>query len=241
MMHLSLRISLVAMAFLSVSRPPTLSGQTLPLPPGTHTQTLRRTDGPEIRYAISIPPKYSPARHVPLILALHFAGGPGSGRGVLESLVRPALADLGAVIIAPDSIGRDWSTSENQRAVNALLDATLASYAIDSRKIAVTGYSMGGRGAWFWAGMYPDRFTAAIPVAGSPPSSVAGWRVPVFAVHSRDDEVVPIGPTEQRILDLKKMGKNAELVVVNGITHFETYRHVDGLRKAVPWLNELWK
>jgi dipeptidyl aminopeptidase/acylaminoacyl peptidase len=67
------------------------------------------------------------------------------------------------------------------------------------------------------------------------------WQVPVFAVHSRADEVMPIGPTEQMVGELRRMGKNAQIVVLTGITHYQTDRHVDGLRRAVPWLQALWK
>lgn len=211
------------------------------LAPGIHSETMRLEDGGAIRYAISIPPNYSPSARVPLVLALHYAGGPGSGRSMLEFLVRPAFAELGAIIVAPDSLRGDWSTPPNERGVNALLDAVLATYSIDAKKVAVTGYSMGGAGTWYWAANYPDRFTAAIPVAGRPTGEVRSWRVPVFAIHSRDDEVMRIGPTEQRIDELKKMGKTAEIVVLTGITHFQTDRHVDGLRRAVPWLKNLWK
>jgi dipeptidyl aminopeptidase/acylaminoacyl peptidase len=63
----------------------------------------------------------------------------------------------------------------------------------------------------------------------------------VFAVHSRDDEVMPIGPTEARIKELQKTGVRAELVVLNGISHHETNRFVDGLKRAVPWLKQTWQ
>jgi dipeptidyl aminopeptidase/acylaminoacyl peptidase len=63
----------------------------------------------------------------------------------------------------------------------------------------------------------------------------------VFAVHSRNDEVAPFEPTVERIQELNKKGINAELIALNGITHFQTYRFVDGLRKAVPWLKQVWK
>jgi len=210
------------------------------LGPGIHDAALQLPGAGIVRYAISIPQGSASAR-LPLVLALHFAGGPGSGRAVLEYLIRPAFADLGAVIVAPDSIEGDWSTPGNQRAVNVLLDAVINSYNIDTRKVVVTGYSMGGAGTWYWADKYPDRFSAAIPVAGYPSGSAASWRVPVFAVHSTADEVMPILPTQQRIAELKKMGKNAQLVTVSNITHFQTDRHVDALRRAVPWLQELWK
>ena len=60
------------------------------LPSGVHDQTLSRDDGEAIRYAISIPPGYSPAARVPLVLALHFGGNPvGAGRSMLDILIRP--------------------------------------------------------------------------------------------------------------------------------------------------------
>ncbi len=211
------------------------------LKPGIHDELLRAGDL-SVRYAISIPKDLPSATPVPLILALHYGGRPnGAGQGVLANLVQPALADLGAIIVAPESLGGAWSTAENERAVNALLDAVQASYRIDPKRIAVTGFSMGGTGAWYFAGKYPQRFSAAIPVAGMPPQSIGKWWTPVLAVHSRNDEVMPIGPTETRIKELQQNGGRAELVVLTGISHYETYRFVDGLRRAVPWLKEIWK
>jgi hypothetical protein len=91
---------------------------------------LARAGEPAVRYAIYVPPNYSPTP-VPLILALHFGvgGGDASGAGgdVLQILVGPALAELGAIIIAPDSLKGDWSTPENEKAVTALLDMVEAS------------------------------------------------------------------------------------------------------------------
>lgn len=213
--------------------------------PGLHSLTLVRANEPAIHYAISIPDNYSPRARVPLILALHFGVGGGSsagaGRDVVEILIKPALEELGAIIVAPDSIRGDWSTPENERAVNALLDMVLAAYSIDTKKIVVTGFSMGGTGSWHFAAIDPERFSAAIPIAGRPPESAIGWRLPVLAIHSRNDQVAPIGPTETRIAELQKSGVNARLIALTGITHYETYRFVDGLRQAVPWLKGIWK
>jgi predicted peptidase len=179
---------------------------------------------------------------VPLVLALHFGGAPdGAGRAMLDILIQPALGELGAIIVAPDSIQGSWSTPQNEQAVNALLSAVEQSYKIDQRKVVVTGYSMGGAGVWSWAAKYPERFSAAVPVSGRPTPSAANWRVPVFAIHSRNDEVNPIGPTEQRIAELKKSGVNAQMVVLTGMSHYETNRYVGGLRQAIPWIQEIWR
>ena len=86
--------------------------------PGLHQLTFQRTDGPPIGYTISIPANYSPSKPVPLILALHFGVGGGAAAGaggdVVEILIGPALAQLGAIIVAPDSVRGNWSTSENE-------------------------------------------------------------------------------------------------------------------------------
>jgi len=216
-----------------------------PALPGLHSLSLPRADEPAVRYAIFIPRNYSPPTPVPLILALHFGVGDGNaagaGRAIAQMLIIPALAELGAVIVAPDSVRGDWTSPENDKAVIALLDMVLARYAIDKNKVVVTGYSMGGSGSWHFAETFPERFSAAIPVAGRPPASVSGWRLPVLAIHSRDDQVAPFGPTEARIAELQKVGVNAKLIPLTGITHYETYRFRDALRQAIPWLREVWK
>lgn len=215
------------------------------LAPGVHHLTFQRPGEPAVDYAISIPSGYSPSKAVPLILALHFGVGGGSATGagsdVLEILVGPGLAQLGAIIVAPDSVRGNWSTAENEKAVNALLDIVMSRYAIDKKKVAVTGYSMGGTGSWTFAEKFSQRFSAAIPIAGTPPDSAAGWRLPVLAIHSRNDQVAPFGPTEARIAQLQKSGVNAKLILLTGITHYETDRFQDPLKQAVPWLLEIWK
>ena len=231
--------------FLPAGASAQVSGAAPAATPGLHQLTFQRPDGPPIGYTISIPPNYSPSKPVPLILALHFGvgGGDAAGAGgdMVEILIGPALAQLGAIIVAPDSVRGNWSTPENEKAVNALLDMVLARYAIDKKKVAVTGYSMGGTGSWHFAKEFPQRFSAAIPIAGTPPESAAGWRLPVLAIHSRDDQVAPFGPTEKRIAQLQKAGVNARLILLTGITHYETDRFQNALQQAVPWLREIWK
>lgn len=210
--------------------------------PNVDTRSLERPGEEPIYYSISIPDNYSPAKAVPLVLALHFGGNPeGAGRAVLEILVAQAFSNLGAVIIAPDSRGGGWSSAANERAVNLLIEDTLKNFTIDQKKMAVTGFSAGGAGAWYYGLKYPERFSAIVPVAGTPAGSAASWKLPVFAVHSRDDQVVPIGPTRSYLAELKKNGVHAEMLEVSEIAHHQTYKFVDSLRQAVPWLKALWK
>jgi predicted peptidase len=210
-----------------------------------YARTLERAGQPAISYTIAIPPNYSSSTPVPLILALHFGvgGGDATGAGgdVLQGLVGPALADLGAIIVAPDSVRGNWSTPENEKAVNALLDMIIDQYAIDKKRVAVTGYSMGGTGSWHFAERFPERFSAAIPVASRPPASAAAWRLPVLAIHSDADQVAPFGPVAARIEELQKAGVNAKMIALGGITHYQVARFRGALHQAIPWLREAWK
>ena len=215
------------------------------LPPGLHELTLARAGEPGIGYAISIPPTYSPSTPAPLILALHYGIGnrdsTGVGADLVKGLIGPPLEGLGVIIVAPDSVRGNWSTSENEKAVNVLLDMVMAHYAIDKKMVAVTGYSMGGTGSWHLAKKFPERFSAALPIASRPPASAIGWRLPVLAIQSRDDRTVPFDPVAGRIAELQNAGVNAKLIAPTGIAHYEAGRFREPLRQAVPWLQEVWK
>jgi predicted peptidase len=212
------------------------------LPPGLHTRVLAQADGPPVAYAIQVPEGYAPDARVPLVLALHYGGEPstGAGRGVVSILVGPALAELGAVIVAPDALLSGWDAPENEQAVLALLDAVAVRYKTDPARVVVTGFSMGGIGTWHYAAKFSSRFSAALPVAGRPAEEGQEWAVPVFAVGSRRDTVVPMAATSQRIELLRQRGVNVRMVVLETPTHFQTAAHADGLRRAVPWLRNLW-
>jgi predicted peptidase len=237
---------IMAFALLFVSSSGAAAQDGLPmLTPGLHEMTLARAGQPGIGYAISIPPDYSASTPAPLILALHYGIGDhdsaGVGADLVKGLIGPAFVGLGAIIVAPDSVRGNWATAENEEAVKALLDMVMARYAIDRKKVAVTGFSMGGTGSWQLAEKFPDRFTAAIPIASRPPASPAGWRIPVLAIHSRDDQVVAFDPAAARLAELQKAGVNAKLIALAGVSHYEVARFRDPLRQAVPWLREVWK
>lgn len=54
-----------------------------------------------------------------------------------------------------------------------MLEEVIAAYPADESRIYLTGYSMGGQGAWCALSRSPERFAAAAPVAsGSDPRSI---------------------------------------------------------------------
>jgi predicted peptidase len=197
------------------------------------------------RYTIAVPANYPDEGPVPLILALHFAGHgtPFYGRTVLEELVEPALSSLGAILLAPDCTAEAWNNPQSEADVITLLDYVSNSYPIDPKKVVVVGYSMGGSGAWYLAAQHPGRFSAAIVMSGWPPDEIdlVDWQVPIYVIHSRQDELIPLERTQSSVNFLAEQGAELELIVLDGITHFETYRFREPLRSAVPWIKKVWQ
>jgi len=212
-------------------------------PAGISQHTLALPDGSTVRYTLSIPQGYLPGEPVPLVMALHYGGKvtPFYGRNILELLIEPALRELGAIIVAPDVLDPGWTDARDEAAVLALLDHVIATHAVDEKRILCTGYSMGGSGTWYLGNRHQDRFTAALPIAARPPEDGGvPWTIPVYVIHSREDEVAPLGPTEAHVAELRNQGADVRLVVVDGLRHFDTPRFVGPLKEAVPWLVETW-
>lgn len=212
--------------------------------PGIHDTSVVSKSGDIVRYTISIPEDFQPDRPTPLIMALHFGGRvtPHYARGVVEALVLPGLGELNAIIVAPDSIAGPWTEDKNETMVLELMDHIAQQYSIDLGKTVLTGFSMGGHGTWYIGSRHQERFAALIPVAGSPrDDNDIKWTTPVFALHSRADDVVPIAPTESYIAAQKSVGvEGIVLVAVDDLPHFQTGRFSEPLKDAVPWVRQIW-
>ena len=212
-----------------------------PSPSNVQEQVLQ-PDGH--RYTVAVPHNYTGDRPVPLVLALHYGGivTPFYGKGILTHLVEPALRELGAIIVAPDCTADNWIDPQSETAVLRLLDHIQDSYAIAPRKILITGYSKGGIGTWDLAARHQERFTAALVMAGLPQADAVDveWEIPLYVIHSRQDEVIPIEPTEVAVKQLQTRGVSVELVVLEGIKHYETNRFAEPLQAAVPWIEKVW-
>jgi len=234
-------------------------------PPQRPMQTMPGDDG--LRYAIAVPKDYDGSSAVPLVLALHFGWGRGSpppdySAAFLRVLVEPALGDLGAIIVAPLSPGGVWTDPETDAKVMALLDHVKHQYRIDEDRVIVTGFSLGGMGTWYFASRHADILSAAIPMASAPMISEGSgsasrvlrfrsggsvrWppamlKLPTYVIHSRDDELIAIGPVEAASAELAKLGADIQFHAIEaGIGHHETARYVPYLARAVPWIREVW-
>jgi predicted peptidase len=214
-------------------------------PPRVAETELALADGSVLRYAISLPDGYDEARADPrpLVLALH-PGGRAEyyGSSFMQSIVAPGLRSWRAVIVAPDVPDRSWSTARSERAVLALLEHVLAEHAIDRDRILVTGFSMGGGGTWTMAARHPELFTGAIAMAASPSADeVTELAVPMYLIHSPDDEVVPFERAEEAYYALVARDHPVEMRVLPGLGHYMMGAYVPALRAAGEWMLARWR
>lgn len=217
-----------------------------PEPPRIQMRTLTVADVGAVTYGMAAPAGDATAHPRPLILALHPGGERmhGYGSRFMQQIVLPALGDLDAVVVAPDcpAEAKSWADPAADRAVLAILEKVRGEYTIDSRRVLVVGFSMGGRGAWFMSSQHADLFTGAIVMAGSTRDLAQNTlgKVPTYVIHSRDDQVVPVGPAEENARQLTALGRTVRFEALSGPGHYSMGGYVESLRRAGRWIAERW-
>jgi predicted peptidase len=211
--------------------------------PTFERRTFEAPDGSAMRYGLSLPAGYDTSRPRPLVLALHPGGGgsPFYGDEFMRGIALPGLNDLSPIMIAPDAPGGSWTDARADQTVMALVAATLEEFAVDRQRIAVVGFSFGGSGAWFLSARHPDRFTAAIVMAGRTQEPVASLaKIPTYVIHSRNDQVVPFDQAETRVRALEQLGRPIRFEALTGISHYQMGGYIPALQRGGRWLSEQW-
>lgn len=197
------------------------------------------------RFSISIPDRGDQAGRAPLILALHWGVEiyPFVSHDFLAGFVQPDMGDSGACIIAPDRRSDTWDDPEQEATLLQMVDRAVSQLGLDPRRVAITGYSMGGIGSWHIAARHAHLFSALIPIACNPPASAmnASWQIPIYVIHGEQDELFPLSETRRCVEELEKQGVPIRIRVVEQATHFAAHLYVDALRKAVSWVGSIWE
>ncbi len=199
-----------------------------------------KTDSVAVSYLLFLPPGYDAqgTKKWPLILFLHGAGERGTDVWKVATHGPPknvrAHPDFPFIIVSPqcpdDQI---WSKDT----LLGLLDEVLKKYAIDRRRVYLTGLSMGGYGTWDLGLSYPERFAAIAPICGggelitlllsSRGKSDALKTLGIWAFHGTKDPVVPPLESERMVEAARRMGvKEVKLTVYPEAQHdawTETY------------------
>lgn len=167
-----------------------------------------------------------------LILFLHGAGERGNDNssqlkhGVLDLLKWLEAEGQSAVVIAPQcNQGVWWSDlkgdfrspkggklakkpSPMMTMVFEVVDQLAKANKVDSKRIYVTGLSMGGFGSFAAVARRPKFFAAAMPICGGgdPSTAEAMKDVPFWVFHGTADRVVPLTSSVVMVDALKEAG-----------------------------------
>jgi predicted peptidase len=214
------------------------------LSPGVHQETADVPGVGGVKYTIEVPAKYDGKTPTPLVLALHYGfdgakPDPYTGKEMIDAF-RSGLSGLNAVVIAPDAVGGRWTDANNEIAAVWLTKSAMKTYAIDPKKVLITGYSLGGEGTWFIGSRHQDLFTGAIPVA-APVAGEDAWKIPVYVIHSDKDEVISYNSAKSHADAVKAKGAKLEFKSVTGLTHFQTPNYAPYVGDAVKWMQAEWK
>ncbi len=216
-----------------------------PLGSGHHQLVAKVPRVGDVRYTLTVPEGYDSKQPAALVLALHPGGDrpPYYGGQFVGSVFGPGVADLRPIIVAPDCPAPSWADPLAERAVLALLEQVMKDYTINRKRVLIVGFSMGGRGTWYFSARHADLFTAAIPIAGSTKGEDVAKlaTIPTYIIHSERDEVVPFQPAKQVAQELKQLGRPVEFEALGNATHFAMQAYVPALRRAVTWVQSQWK
>ncbi|MGC6458863.1 MAG: prolyl oligopeptidase family serine peptidase [Akkermansiaceae bacterium] len=209
-----------------------------------------KKDGKELPFRwVKTPGEGAPA----MVLFLHGAGERGDNN---EAQLKHGVADLlswlakegkPAVVVAPQCARGVWwadlkgdfrspdggrlaaKPSTMMSLVFGTVDKIAKQEKVDSKRIYVTGLSMGGFGTFAAVARRPEFFAAAIPICGGgDPTKVGQMRKTPFRVyHGGADRVIPVSASKVMVDALKKAGGDVEMKVYEGVKHdswSQTYR-----------------
>jgi predicted peptidase len=126
--------------------------------------------GRAYQYRVYLPLDYRKDRKWPVVLVLHGSNECGMDNlAQIESGLAAVIASnrerFPVLAVFPQCRpGHDWFGPMEDQA-EAALDATVAEFHGDPERLIVTGLSLGGTGAWYFA-RHSGRFAASVPIAG---------------------------------------------------------------------------
>ena len=205
-------------------------------PPGTYQRNIRAPEIGRVHCSFHVSESYRSDRPAPLVLLLHFGyqveqPEPFTG-GSMIRLFKDAIEDCGGIALAPDVQGGTWMDGRNERAAVWLVRNVMSVFNIDSQRVVVAGFSMGGQGTWYIGSRHQDLFTGAVPIAARPAGSTS-WSVPVCAIHSKADEIYPFTAAQRHIDAVRASGASVEFLTVDDYGHYEMTRYAPQFAEAL--------
>ena len=223
--------------------------QIVPAAAGRFVDQVFRDEAGEHKYVVFLPAGHRVDKPSPAILFLHGAGERGIENRMqltigLAPFVKARAKTFPFVVIFPQCestegrILESWQSgsADGQRAL-AILDHATKQFGIDARRIALTGWSMGGYGAWSLAAAEPARWSCVVPLSGGGQvGQVAALKdIPVWAFHGAKDLLIKAEENRKLTDALKAAGGTVSYTELPGETH-DINAAVYGNDAVIAWM-----
>jgi predicted esterase len=206
--------------------------------------------GDTLRYRIMFPKDYDKERAYPIIVCLH--GSTGAGKDNSKQIVTCLPAQIlstaemrdqyPAFLFVPQAPrGTSFGGFANLPGIDSLiveamldLETTLP---VDTTRRYVTGYSMGGFGAWNMISKWPELFAASVPMCGKGDVEFA-QRIkdkPIWAFHGAQDINVPVNGSRDMIEAMKRVGGSPIYTEFPGRAHDIT-KEIREMPEWIEWM-----
>jgi predicted peptidase len=214
----------------------------------TFETTFTRKAG--LGYLLYLPKGYdaNAAKQWPLMLFLHGAGERGADVAKVAVHGPPKLVKQGRefpfILVSPQCPeGETW----NSEVLLALLDDVIARHKVDTRRVYLTGLSMGGYGSWALLAKAPERFAAVAPICGGGNTidvllgardktrGAALKALPVWAFHGAKDTVVPLSESERMTGVFKRMGNQGVKLTVYPEAQHDSWTETYNNQELYDW------
>ena len=203
--------------------------------PGTSTHT---------QYSLYVPEDYTPQQTWPLIVCLH--GGYGRGDDYIWTWLRPAKSK-GYLLLSPKSAGPTWSVLNpplDIRSIQVMLEEVCTTYAVDRKRVYLTGLSDGGTFTYLLGLSCAELFAGIAVIAGEMHAMVdpllrrsQGKAVPMLIVHGAQDFIFDVAFTRQSVTLLQKLGYNVTYQELPDWGHAYTYTINE--QRVLPWFESI--
>lgn len=185
-----------------------------------------------LNYALYVPKSYDGSTPFPLILFLHGKGERGTDPHRLEKYGLPkrlmTQPDFPCIVLSPQCPDETrWHHHIDK--VLALLDMMTSQYNVDTRRIYLTGLSMGGQGALILALQHPERFAALVTICTRiPPEEYYPdfmahlprlQTMPIWIFHGARDDVVPAENAQRLAAALVDAGATVTMTIYRLLNH----------------------
>lgn len=163
----------------------------------------------------------------PLVIALHGSGDRPDN--FVETLFKDMPLPIRIIAVqgpATYSFGYGWPRSgpEAKAWNDTLADAVTEfthHYEPPSKPVLV-GFSTGGFMAYAQAALYPDLYSAIIPISGGLDTSLfrdslpENTQIPILALHGEKDDLISVGLGQSACRALEDAGRNVQLTLLPG-------------------------